>query len=518
MKKTLALTITLFSFLFLNGQTPDLVWQKLIGGSLYEQATAIQQTSDGGYIIAASSDSQDGDVGSTNGDYDYWVIKLDMEGKVVWKYTYGGSDWDLPHSIKPTSEGGFIIIGDTYSDDVDVTGMNGFRDAWIIKLNSSGTLQWQKALGGSGADAGADVIENKDGYLVLGYDGGTNDGDLQGMGCNNDFWVIQLDFNGTILWQECYGGSKVDVPKKIVSAGENYLIVGETNSNDGDVTGHQGYADFWVIQINASGDLMWQKALGGSQEDIATDACFSSGTDAQFIITGTTYSNDGDVSFNHGGLDYWMVTLDANQNIINEKTYGGSSDDEAHAILPLSNNNFIVSGVTQSSDGDVSGFNGGADAWVVRVDISGNLIWNKSIGGSRGDVANACIGATNDDGILLVGRTNSSELSGYQGNDDLWIVKLGKTSTAVESVFTSEDALKIYPNPGTVMNNFYIESSLSEVERLFVRNISGQPVLKKEVQQKAEFIELSIPNHLQGTYILELHSPLGIQIGKLVVL
>lgn len=519
MKKILFLTVGLLLSLGLNAQTPDVVWQKIMGGTLSDQANDIQQTSDGGYIIAASSESQDGDVGSTNGDYDFWVIKLNAAGELEWKNNFGGSDWDLSNAIRQTSDGGYVVIGYTYSDDFDVTGMNGFRDSWVVKINSTGVLQWQKALGGSGADSAEDVIENTDGYLVLGFDGGSNDGDLQGTGCKNDFWIIQLSFSGEIMWQKCYGGTDIEKAKKIIPAGINYLIVGSASSSDGDVTVNYGYDDMWVIQIDPLGNLIWQKSLGGSDTDIATDAYFASvGPTEQIVIIGTTYSSDGDISSNHGGLDYWMVTLDPSLNIINEKTFGGSLDEEAYSVLPTKDGHFIISGSTQSSDGDVTDFIGGADAWLVQVDYSTNLIWSKCVGGSKGDVTYASIASANDDGFLFAGWTTSNEFSGYQGNGDMWIVKLGESSSAIGTIPVGTNGLKIFPNPGVSTSTIYIEHNLENAQKLIVRNIAGQINLERSINGNGKQIGLSLDKFLTGTYVIEVHGVQGVQIGKLVIM
>jgi len=128
-----------------------LQWQKALGGSGYDAIQSIQQTSDSGYIVAGLTLSNDGDVNGNHGSYDYWIIKLNSNGVIQWQKTLGGTDSEKATSIKQTSDGGYIIAGFTLSNNGDVSGNhgNGNYDYWIVKLYSNGSIQWQKSLGGT---------------------------------------------------------------------------------------------------------------------------------------------------------------------------------------------------------------------------------------------------------------------------------------------------------------------------------------------------------------------------------
>ncbi len=521
MRKIILLPLAVLCSLLLTAQAPDINWQKTLGGTDIDAGHAIQATSDGGYIIAASSDSQDGDVGTGGqGDYDIWIIKMDVNGNIQWKNTYGGSDWEWPYAIKPTSDGGYIVAGFTHSDDGDISGFQGFRDAWVIKLDAMGNLQWQNSLGGSNADTARDIIEVGDGYIMVGKDGGGNDGDLQGTGCNDNFWIVKLNYSGEIVWQKCHGGSDIDLAKKITPLGsDQFIVVGYTTSDDGDVTGHHGYEDFWVIAIDTDGNLLWQKALGGSSVEEANDVVVNNTMD-QIIVVGEVHSEDGDVSTHYGDLDFWVVFLDTNGTLLSNKTYGGNMEDNPSSILPLSSGNFIISGVSGSSDGDVTGNHGSGDFWVINIDASGNLIWNKSMGGSNFENSLGSALATDDEGIILVGHTNSNDgdVSGLQGDDDLWFVKLGGMPSGVESIFTLEEPLKIFPNPIIESNVVHIQHQLLQAEQLFIRDIYGQTVLEKSIANQEDMIKLSVEGLPSGSYLLELRSARHIQVGKFVVI
>ncbi|NNF33461.1 MAG: hypothetical protein HKN68_05100, partial [Saprospiraceae bacterium] len=166
-----------------GAQELGIEWKVLLGGSDTDAGHSIVNTTDGGFMVAASTQSSDGDVMTNYGDYDIWLIKLSRLGEVEWSKTYGGSDWEWPNSVIQTSDGGFLVVGFTYSDDGDVVGYHGFRDGWVVKVDASGDLQWQKALGGSDPETFRDVVEVEDGYILAGNDGSV-DGDLEGTGCN----------------------------------------------------------------------------------------------------------------------------------------------------------------------------------------------------------------------------------------------------------------------------------------------------------------------------------------------
>lgn len=317
-----------------------------------------------------------------------------------------------------------------------------------------------------------------------------------------------------MLW-----GSELEYANKIIPAGFNYLIVGYAQSSDGHVSVNQGYEDMWAIQIDPQGNLIWEKSLGGSQFDEATDAYFASvGPTEQIVIVGTTYSNDGDVSTNHGGLDYWMVTLDPSQNILNEKTFGGSKDDEAYSIHQTNEGHFIITGNTSSEDGDIIDFIGGADAWIVQADYSTHLIWSTCVGGSQGDVSYTSVASTNDNGLLFAGWTRSNEFNGYHGNGDMWIVKLGESSSSIESIPSSTNALNISPNPANSASALYIEHNLENATMIIIRDITGQIKLQKAITPKDKEIILQIDKYIPGTYIIEVHGTSSVQKGKLVII
>jgi len=177
---------------FTTIQSPGIEWQRALGGSNLDTTYSIQQTSDGGYIVAGYTESNDGDVSGNHGYYDFWVVKLDGNGNIQWQKCLGGSTHDAPFSIQQTSDGGYIVAGCTYSNDGDVSGNHGKDDFWVVKLDSDGNIQWQKALGGSSNDWAHSVQQTSDGGYIVAGDTYSNDGDVSGYHRDGDFWVVKL--------------------------------------------------------------------------------------------------------------------------------------------------------------------------------------------------------------------------------------------------------------------------------------------------------------------------------------
>jgi len=170
----------------------NIQWQKSLGGSANELARSIQQTTDGGYIFVGYSDSNDGDVVGNQGIIDYWIVKLDNTGSIQWQKSLGGSNFDYGWSIRQAIDGGYIVAGYSNSNNGSVTSNHGSNDCWILKLNNLGNLQWQKSFGGSGFDYGWSIGQTIDGgYIILG-NSSSNDGDLTFNHGGWDFWIVKL--------------------------------------------------------------------------------------------------------------------------------------------------------------------------------------------------------------------------------------------------------------------------------------------------------------------------------------
>lgn len=403
-------------------------WARNYGGSNNEKGVSVNKTSDGGYIVGGETESNDGDVSGNHGDRDYWVTKLNISGDIEWQKCLGGTGTEVFHSIYHTSDGGCILAGDSNSNDGDVFGNHGGYDYWVVKLDSLGNMEWQKCFGGSDRDVLSSILQTKDGGFILAGHTLSDDGDILFGGSTRkgsyDVWIVKLTPDGNIDWQKCYGGSNVDFVEPIQQTSDGgYIFAGHTLSNDDDVSGNHGGYDYWVVKIDPSGNLQWQKCYGGVDNDFAHSIVQTK--DSGFIVAGHTLSNSGDVSGNHGGYDFWVVKVDDSGTIQWKKCLGGQNDDFCSTIYQLDDHKFIVSGFTNSTDGDVIGNHGDFDYWMVKLDVDGLPIWQKCLGGSNTE-ENYCLHPT-EDGFIIAGESSSlnGDVSNNYGGFDSWIVKLG---------------------------------------------------------------------------------------------
>jgi hypothetical protein len=423
---------TLLSITFTLAQ-PTIQWQKSFGGSGGDYAISIQQTIDGGYVVAGLSNSNDSDVSGNHGSNDYWVVKLNNTGTIEWQKSLGGTDVDEAASIQQTNDGGYIIAGSSNSIDGDVSGNHGNYDYWMVKLSSLGTIEWQKSLGGTYNDQAQSIQQTIDGgYIVAGYSY-SNDGDVSGNHGAHDYWVVKLNNTGTLDWQKSLGGTGSDQAASIQQTIDGgYIIAGRSTSNDFDVSGNHGGQDYWVVKLTNIGTIEWQKSLGGTDADFAFSVQQSA--DGGYIVAGYSYSNDGDVSVNYGGYDYWMVKLSSLGSLEWQISLGGWTEDGAHSIIQTNDGGYIIAGKSFSNYGIVSGNHGYSDYWVVKLTNLGSFDWQKSLGGTGYESARS-IQQTNDGGYIVSGysKSNDGDVMGNHGDNDYWVVKLDNCQLTISN-------------------------------------------------------------------------------------
>jgi hypothetical protein len=481
LKRFLLFILVFFAVTLLYSQ-PIIQWQKCLGGSNNDLARSIQQTTDGGYIVAGNTSSTDGDVSGNNGSTDCWIVKFDSLGIVQWQKCLGGTDGEMANSIQQTIDRGYIIAGYTASNDSDVSGNhgNGF-DFWIVKLDSLGIIQWQKCLGGTSSEGANSIQQTTDGGYIVAGNTGSNNGDVLGLHNSLDFWIVKLDSLGIIQWQKCLGGTNVDDAFSIQQTTDNgYIVAGKSGSNDSDVTGNHGpvgSTDYWVVKLTPAGAIQWQKCFGGTDNDVAYS--IQQTTDGGYIVTGSTISNDGDVVGNHGSIDCWVVKLTSTGLIQWQKCLGGTDVDDAFSIQQTTDGGYIVAGSTKSFDGDVTGNHGNAlygDYWVVKLTSTGLIQWQKCLGGTDRDAA-VSSKQTTDGGFIVAGYTisNDGDVVGNHGSIDCWVVKLSPF-VGIDEIDNSVSLFDISPNP--IINSTTISFSLSQKENtsLIIYDITGREI------------------------------------------
>jgi len=401
-----------------------------IGGTKNESAQSVIATQDGGYAIAGYTQSMDFDItDKTNESFDVWVLKYDASNSLQWSKTYGGTGGERGNTIIQTSDGGYAILGHSTSNDLDVSENAGANDYWLTKLDASGNLIWEKSFGYVGADLGYTLLQTNDnGYFITGVldvtaSGGEGNTKLNARHSGGDYWALKLDASGSIQWSKYYGGGFTDTPYDTIETNDGYIIVGSSDSDDVDINNNKGSYDFWVVKINTTGSIIWEKSYGGSEIDEAWSITKSD--DGNFVIVGDTRSDDQDVNTTNGAADLWVIKITPTGDLVWEKTIGGTSFDVGRSISKTQDNGFIVTGSSRSADGDLSINNGQNDAWVLKLDANANIDWQKTIGGANIDFAYDAV-ELNDKTIIAVGETSSNDgdLTENKGFSDLLMIKV----------------------------------------------------------------------------------------------
>jgi len=413
----------------------------------------------------------------------------------------------LSNSIRQTSDGGYILVGTTSSNDGDVTGNNGYKDYWVVKLSSSGTIQWQKTYGGPNDDVASCIRTTSDGgYIVAGY---KSLAPPTMVGDQRDYWIIKLDSSGNIQWQNTYGGENWDEANSIEQTTDGgYIVAGTSASLYNFVIGNHGYYDYWVIKLNAAGTLEWQKSLGGSSADMAR--CIKQASDGGYFIVGDSSSANGDVTINNGTYDYWVVKLSSTGNMQWQKSFGGNKDDIVTGIDTTADGGCIVLGFSSSPHKEGDPINGYPypNYWVLKLNSLGNIEWQDFYGGVLVEQTSS-IQKTSDGGYILGGFSNSNTAT-Y--NHDYWIIKLaGNQLSTVENLIKNN--ISIYPNPA---KDYFIVDHLPNETTISIHDLSGRKIFSQKYTETK--VSIQTDDFTDGVYIIQVdHGKKTILSEKLII-
>ncbi|MEO1260176.1 MAG: CARDB domain-containing protein [Bacteroidota bacterium] len=347
----------------------NISWEKNLGGPGSDFANDILVEANGDMVIIGQSNSNVG-VGFP----DLWVVKLDSQGNILWEVFYGGSKADLGTSISRTNDGGYFIAGRTSSNDGDVLAVipDNVNNAgmWAVKLDQNGALEWNEVYFGLGVFLNNFYgYQTTDGGYLIGGSAFGSGGDVPVGNGDYDYWIIKTDAQRNIVWSKSYGGIGPEILYSIrPTADGGSILSGDTNSSvSGDISERFGSKDYWIVKLDQMGNLLWEKSLGGTDSDVLPTAIEVQND--QILVTGRSNSSDGLVGANNGESDIWVVALDGNGQLLAEQNFGGSSF-ELPAYISLSSNGIYIAGYTRSSDGDVTGFSGSNlwDGWILEVE------------------------------------------------------------------------------------------------------------------------------------------------------
>ena len=313
----------------------NVIWEKCYGGSGKDVPCKIIDAGNNEYYVCGRTESVDGDVQSGNyGGSDLWVFKIDHTGEILWEKTYGSIGYDRAKDMIMLSDGGFLVAGEISNGGGDVSTYYGDWDIWLCRCDNIGNILQEKTLGNEEDDIINGLLLNSEGNILLTgavkATGGTVTGVPKGL---KDVWLTELDMQLQVLWDHCYGGSRNDVGYTITEQEDGYLVLTSSHSDDGDVIGHHndwGSSDIWIFKTDGGQNIVWQKSLGGTREDVPSSLIVDEEMD-YYTVFGHTNSNDGDVSGNHHNqsftFDIWVVQLSLAGEIQWQHCYGGDGNE-----------------------------------------------------------------------------------------------------------------------------------------------------------------------------------------------
>jgi len=430
------------------------IWDNRFGGDEKEWISFLQQTTDSGFIIGGESLSGiSGDkTQSLWGNTDYWIVKTDSLGNMLWDKDFGGTDKDGLYSIQQTDDGGFILGGYSYSG---ISGNKtqatwGLSDYWIIKTDSIGNMLWDKDLGGLSDDFLSTIQKTNDGGFIL---GGTSASGISGDKTEAsqgswDYWIVKTDSLGNKLWDKDFGGTDEDYLNSIQQTTDGGYILGglSTSGIGGDKTqGSWGGWDYWIVKTDSLGNKEWDKDFGGGDFDRFVSILQTA--DGGFILGGISESGIGGdkTQPSWGDYDYWIVKTDSLGNKQWDKDLGGANpEDEFGTIVETMNGGYLISGnsYSQISGNKTESNLGNEQLWVIELDASGNVLWDKTIFTPGHDENGFAIQAM--EGCYTMVNSSNGGIAGYKSQDswsnsyDFWLVKFCPTT---EAAFTSPSSV-----------------------------------------------------------------------------
>ena len=409
MKREVLLTMVLGLLLVSTAvavEPGDTLWTKVYGGEYNESAFSVQQTTDGGYIVAGYSYT------FGPGNYDVWLLKTEADGDTAWSCTYGDTRGDYGYSVRQTTDGGYIIAGWTE------TSGNG-DDVYLLKTDGDGNLIWTRTYGGSShEDARSLDLTADGGYILAGRTSSFGNG-------NNDFYLIKTDAEGNTVWTRTYGGGQDDYCWSVQQTTDGgYILAGYSESFGG------GNGVAWLIKTDANGDTLWTRIYEGERGAMARSV--QQTTDGGYIVGGYTDPWGGT-------SDIYLIKIDPNGQTGWTRTHGGSNDDYGHCVQETADGGYIVTGYTWSFGA------GWYDMCLLRTDAKGKLMWWRTYGGEVDDHGQF-VCETSDGNFILAGSTRSFGA----GAGDVYLLKVaGEEQAGLSIEIVPDDPPVTVPQGGS---------------------------------------------------------------------
>ncbi len=416
----------------------DLIWSTNYGGQYNEEGHSGIPTTDNCVAIIGSTFSKGA------GEFDFYLLKINSAGDTLWCKTYGGADTEYGHDIKQTEDDGYIIVGSTQSFGL------GRSDIYLIRTDSNGNKLWDKTYGGVGNDEGWSVeITSDDGFILCGNT------DSYGAGYS-DLYLIKTDSLGNTVWTRTFGGSGGESGNAVRQLADgSYIAIGSTGSFG------TGYSSIYTVKTDSNGDSLWAKTYGGIKADFGSDVEIA--FDGGLLFCGWT------ASYGAGFYDAYLVKTDPDGNFLWSQAYGGAKEDRAYSVQQAMDGGYILTGIKEGSGTSL------LDMYVIKTDPTGNLIWERTYGGSKSDVGRVIFQEPNRD-YMLIGHTYSYT----SGGSDIYILKIsGEATDAPENPYAVPSGYELaqnYPNPFNMSTRIDFELPRISSVKLTIYNILGQTV------------------------------------------
>ncbi len=473
------------------------LWDRTFGGLGADNYPILRRTPDGGFIVAGATASEISGNKTTPlcGTVAAWILKLDAAGNRQWEQTVGTpADSLYIVTIEPTRDGGYLLGASSTAEPGPLVGENcgktspnfGSEDFWIVRLNALGERLWDASFGGEASDNLAAIAPLDDGGFIL---VGNSHSDVSGNKSSenygiDDVWIVRVDESGNKIWDRSYGGTASDSALSVAVTSDGGFLVSGNSASDADGNKdapNYGLQDFWVLRLDAIGNKLWDQSYGGNEDEFG--AWMTPTLEGGAVLAGYTDSPIGGTRTapGWGGLDYWVVRIDADGHQLWDRAFGGTGDfDWAYHVTAAADGGVLVLG---ESDSGISGNKttvhfGNSDGWLVRLDPWGEKVSECSLGGTEYDYLYSA-DRTAPNAFILAGAS-FSEPGGNKtapnfGAEDIWLIKIAERIAPVGTPVILVDGLFSTTNVVTVTNSALIEIQTTFDDGLIFYTLDGAP-------------------------------------------
>jgi hypothetical protein len=358
---------------------------------------------------------------------DIVVTKYSPQGMEYWRTVVGGDGKEELSDFLQTSDGGFALIGTTMSKKGQIRSSHGDRDIFVLRLTSAGQVKWVRDYGGIGNDRGFGITEIYDKGFIIAGETGSLDGTMQSKARGGlDGWMARIDFTGEVMWEKKYGGTDNEKIENIIEINDSsFVAVATSGSKDVDFQANNGQQDAWFFGFDWFGKMSWQKNYGGELNENVHGAKLDK--DGNIVVAGTTFSKTGKFSTQHGMGDFWILKMDKEGNLLFSKNVGGAKPEGASDVICTSDGGYLMVGMTQSKDGDVKTNNGVFDGMLAKVDKNGELKWVTTAGYDKRDYLYSAV-ETAEGSYICVGMSQKGLKTPkeHHGAYDIWVANFSE--------------------------------------------------------------------------------------------